>query len=132
MAENQGVYKTIALVDNTAYTHIYQNIGVDTIINKKILAANDIFRYMRKGRIEAIASIHGVSAGIIEFVIQKENVLVKKPIKQLWIPKEAVIAGVIRDKKGFIPTLEFVLQKGDKVIIFVLPPALKKVEQIFK
>lgn len=35
MAENAGVYKTIALVENLDYTHISQNIGVDTMINKK-------------------------------------------------------------------------------------------------
>ena len=43
VAEESGVYKTIALVDNEVYTHISQNIGVDTIINKKLIAANNIF-----------------------------------------------------------------------------------------
>ena len=60
MADELGVYKTIALVDNTYYTKISQNIGVDTMINMKIIAANYIFRFVRKGNIEAITSLHGV------------------------------------------------------------------------
>jgi len=39
MAEELGVYKTIALVENVNYIRISQNIGIDTIINKKLIAA---------------------------------------------------------------------------------------------
>jgi len=132
MADEQGVYKTIALVDNPAYTHLSQKIGVDTIIDKKLLAANNIFRYVRKGKIEAIASFHGVNAEIIEYYIEKENHLVRKPLSEINFPEGAIIAGVIRDEKGIIPHSDFQLRKDDKVIIFVLPQALKKVESLFK
>ncbi len=73
MAETLGVSKTIAQVENMDYAHISQNIGVNTIINKKIIAANNIFRYVRKGRVEAIASLHGVDGEVIEFIIHRES-----------------------------------------------------------
>ncbi|HRF40148.1 MAG TPA: NAD-binding protein, partial [Saprospiraceae bacterium] len=57
-AKNFGVYKTIAQVENKEYIHISQNIGVDTLINKKLIAANNIFRFVRKGHVEAITSLH--------------------------------------------------------------------------
>lgn len=132
MADDQGVYKTIALVDNPAYTHLSQKIGVDTIINKKLLAANNIFRYVRKGKIEAIASFHGVSAEIIEYTIHKENHLVRKTLRDLNFPEGALIVGVIRNGKGVIPDSDFQLSVDDKVIIFVLPEAIKKIESMFK
>ena len=132
IGEKLGVYKTIALVDNSAYTHISQNIGVDTLINKKILAANNIFRFVRKGHIEAIASFHGVNAEIIEFVLHKSNQVTRKPLRDLRIPDEAVIAGLIRGDKGIIPADDFVFEVGDKVIVCVLPSSIKRVEAIFK
>ncbi len=132
MANEQGVYKTIALVDNPAYTHLSQKIGVDTIIDKKLLAANNIFRYVRKGNIEAIASFHGVSAEIIEYTIDKGNRMVKFALSELGFPDGAIIAGVIRNKIGIIPHSNFQLKLRDKVIIFVLPEAMKKVESMFK
>ncbi len=49
VARNNGVAKTIAAVENMDYIHLSQNIGVDTLINKKLIAANFIFRYIRKG-----------------------------------------------------------------------------------
>lgn len=132
MAEKAGVYKTIALVDNSAYTHISQSIGVDTLINKKILAANNIFRYVRKGRIEAIASFHGVDAEIIEFNIHKSNRVTRNRLDELKLPSDAIVAGVIRNEKGLIPRSDFVLDVGDKVIVCVRPSAMKRVEEIFK
>jgi len=114
MAENVGVYKTIALVENLDYTHISQNIGVETMINKKIIAANNIFRYVRKGKVEAIASLHGVDGEIIEYEIHKESRLTRLPIKSLKLPSQAIIGAVIRGEETIIPTGESILHLNDK------------------
>ncbi len=132
LAKKSGVRKTVSLVDNTDYTHISQNIGVDTLINKKLIAANNVFRYVRKGKVEAIASLHGVDAEVIEFSILKENRLTRKPIKDLHFPKEAVVAGVIRGSKSIFPTGNTVLEKGDKVIVFAQHSAIPLVEKLFR
>ncbi len=132
VAEGLGVYKTIALVDNLDYTHISQNIGVDTIINKKIIAANYIFRFIRKGKIEAIASIHGIDAEIIEYTVTRNSALTKKSLKNLHFPKEALIGAVIRGEDTIIPFGELVLQKEDKAIVFAMPTAISKVESLFR
>lgn len=130
-AKNHGVYKTIAQVENKEYIHISQNIGVDTLINKKLIAANNIFRFVRKGQVEAITSLHGVDAEIIEYVVHKSNQITKKPIKDLHFPKMALIGGVIRGEEAFIPDGEFQLQLNDKVVIFALPEAINKLEKLF-
>ena len=131
-AKNHGVFKTIAQVENKEYTHISQNIGVDTLINMKLIAANNIFRYVRKGRVEAITSLHGVDAEVIEFVLTKNNQLTKKPLKDLHFPETALIGGVIRGEESLIPDGSFQLQMGDKVIVFTLPEAISKVENLFR
>ena len=132
MAEHMNVYKTIALVDNVNYTHISQNIGVDTIINKKLIAANNIFRFVRKGKVEAIASLHGVEAEVIEFEIHKKNRLLRNCISDLRLPIHSIIAGVIRGDDSFIPSGDFLFEINDKVIVFALPEAIHQVEEIFK
>jgi len=131
-AEKAGVYKTIALVDNIAYTHISQSIGIDTIINKKLLAANEIFRHVRKGKVEAIASFHGVDGKVIEYQISSESPLVNRSICDIDMHDQAVIAGVVRDNKGIIPKSDFVLEIGDHVVVFALPGELESLENIFR
>ena len=132
LAEELGTPKTIALVDNVEYTRISQNIGVDTIINKKLIAANNVFRFVRKGNIEAITSLHGVDAEIIEFVLEKQNRLTRNPLKSLHFPDEAVIAGIIRGEETLFPDGNTVLEKGDKVIVFAQHTAIPKVEKLFR
>jgi trk/ktr system potassium uptake protein len=132
IAEEAGVHKTIALVDNVNYTHISQNIGIDTIINKKLIAANNIFRFVRKGKVEAVASLHGVDAEVIEFEIHKKNRLIKHPIRDLRIPEKSIIAGIIRGEESFIPNGDFIFEFNDKVIVLVLPECIHQVEEIFK
>jgi len=131
-ARNHGVYKTIAQVENKEYIHISQNIGVDTLINKKLLAANKIFRHVRKGNIEAITTLHGVDAEVIEYVIQKSNQLTKKKLKDLHFPDTALVGGVIRGTETLIPNGNTQLQIGDKVIVFALPQAIKRLEELFR
>lgn len=130
-AKNHGVYKTIAQVENKEYIHISQNIGVDTLINKKLIAANNIFRFIRKGKVEAITSLHGVDAEIIEYIVHKSNKLTKKPLKDLHFPDTAIIGSVIRGEEVLIPEGDFQMQLHDKVIIFALPEAIDKLEELF-
>jgi len=132
MAEELGVYKTIALVENVNYIRISQNIGIDTIINKKLIAANNIFRFVRKGKVEAIASLHGVDAEIIEFSVHKNNRLVKHPVSKLGLPQQSVLAGIVRGEQSIVPNGDFTFELNDKVIILALPEAIHAVEEIFK
>ncbi len=131
-AKNHGVYKTIAQVENKEYTFISQNIGVDTLINQKLIAANNIFRFVRQGRIEAITGLHGVEAEVIEFVVTKNNHITRKPLKDLHFPKASLIGGVIRGDESLIPDGNFQLQVDDKVIVFTMPEAVSKVERMFR
>ena len=131
-ASNHGVYKTIAQVENKEYIHISQNIGVDTLINKKLLAANNIFRYVRKGNIEAITSLQGVDAEVIEYVISKSNQLTRKPLKDLHFPETALVGGIIRGEETIIPNGSSQLMIGDKVIVFALPQSIRRLDKLFR
>jgi len=131
-AKNHGVYKTIAQVENKEYIHLSQNIGVDTLINRKLIAANNIFRFVRKGKIEAITSVHGVDAEVIEYLVHKKTRITKKPLHALHLPTKALIGGVIRGNESLIPDGDFVLQQDDKVIVFALPEAIPRLEKLFR
>ncbi len=132
VAKNHGVKRTIALVENMDYIHLSQSIGVDTLINKKLIAANFIFRYIREGNIHAITSIHGVNAEILEFEVEKGSKILGKPLKKLGFPRMAIIGGVIRNNKGYIPMGEFVFETHDRVVVLSQYEAIHSVEKFFK
>ena len=131
-AKNYGVSKTIAQVENKEYTHISQNIGVDTLINKKLIAANNIFRFVRKGQVEAITGLHGVDAEVIEFVVTKNNNLTRKQLRELHFPKSALVGCVVRGEEILMPNGDFIFRINDKAIVFAMPEAIAGVERLFR
>lgn len=130
-AKNHGVYKTIAHVDTREYIHISHSIGVDSLINKKLVAANEISRFLKKGTVDAISGIYGVDAEFIQYSVTKVNRLTKHPLKDMHFPDSAIVAGVIRGDEVFIPDGDFQLNVDDKAIVLALPEARNLLEKIF-
>lgn len=132
VAKSKGIKKTIALVENIDYINISQTIGIDTLINKKLLAASSIFRHIRKGEILALANLHNIDAEVLEFEVHDNAKVTRKPIRELKFPREAVFGGVIRNGKALMSFGQFQIESGDKVIVFCLPEAISLVEEMFK
>ena len=100
MAKSKKIKKTIALVDDSDYFELSESIGVDTLINKKLLAANEIFRFIRKGNILELNKLNNMNAEVLEFLVSSNSKVIGKKIKDINFPRSAIIGGVIRDDKG--------------------------------
>ena len=132
VAKSKGVKKTVALVENMDYINISQTIGIDTLINKKLIAASNIFKHIRKGDILALANLHNIDAEVFEFQVSEGAKVTEKPIKDLRFPREAVFGGIIRDGKALMSFGNMQIKPGDNVIVFCLPEAITIVEDFFK
>lgn len=131
VANSKHVPKTIALVENMDYFQLSQSIGINTLVNKKLIAANNIFRYIRKGDIVALTKLNNLNAELLEFVVKPDSKICDGKIADLKIPRTSIIAGVIRDKEGIIALGDFVIKEGDRVLICSLPESIHKVEKLF-
>ncbi|MFY0598083.1 MAG: Trk system potassium transporter TrkA [Cyclobacteriaceae bacterium] len=132
VAKNHGVKKTIAAVENVDYIHLSQSIGVDTMINKKLIAANFIFRYIRRGEVLSLTSVHGVDAEILEFEVKPDSKILTHELRNLDFPKTAVIGGVIRKDVGYTVRGNFEFEVKDRVVVLSNPECIHKVESFFK
>jgi trk system potassium uptake protein TrkA len=131
VAKSRHIKKTIALVENMDYFQLSHSIGVDTLINKKLLAANHIFRHIRKGEVVALTRLNNLNAEILEFVVTPSSQVTGKLIRDLDFPRSAIIGGVIRDGKGRIALGDFVIKTGDRVVVCCLPQSIPRVEKLF-
>jgi trk system potassium uptake protein TrkA len=131
VAKSKGVKKTIALVENMDYFQLSHSIGIDTLINKKLLAANNIFRYIRKGEVVAMTKLNNMNAELLEFVVTPSSNVTNKIIRDIDIPRSAIIGGVVRDGEGQIALGDFKIQSGDRVVVCCQPQSISKVEKLF-
>jgi trk system potassium uptake protein TrkA len=131
VANSKGVKKTIALVENMDYFQLSHSVGIHSLVNKKLIAANNIFRYIRKGDIVAMTKLNNMNAELLEFIVKEDSNICDKRIVDLDFPKGAIIGGVIRDQEGIIAMGDFLVKKGDRVVICCIPKSIKKVEKLF-
>lgn len=132
VAKSCGVKKTIAMVENMDYIHLSQNIGVDTMINKKLIAANFVSRYIRKGDVISLTGIHGVDAEIMEFEVKETSKINHKKIKNINFPENSIVGGVVRKGIGYTTFGDFEFRPKDRAVIMCLPESVHEVEQYFK
>lgn len=132
MAKHLGVTKAIALVDKVDYIPLTQTIGLDSLINKKLIAANSISRFIRRGEVLAVASLEGIDAEVLEYVATSDAPITKKQVKDLHFPQDAIIGGVIRGNESFIIVGDSQIKPNDKVVVFSLPGAAKKTVKFFE
>lgn len=131
LAKSKGVKKTIALVENMDYIHLSQMIGIDAFINKKFLAANNIVRFIRKGEVLALTHLSNLDAELLEFKVVPNAKITHDVIRNIEFPREAIIAGVVRNNQSYIPLGDFQIQAQDRVVVLALPNVLSEVESLF-
>jgi trk system potassium uptake protein TrkA len=125
------VKKTIALVENTDFINLSQAIGIDSIINKKLITASYIARFTVKGDAVSSKWLSGTNAEVIEFTAHEKSVATKRAIKDLNIPQGATIGGIIRGNDAILPRRDTHIMAGDKVVVFTLPNVMYVMSKLF-
>ena len=131
LAKHLGVKRTIAEVENIDYIHLAENIGVDTIINKKLITASRIFRFTMSDEVSSIKCLTGTEAEVMEYVVKPQSTITKGPLKNVGFPSEAIIGGVIRGKNSFIAHGDTEIKPYDRVVVFALPSEIYTVGKFF-
>ena len=131
MANSKNINKTIALVENMDYFKLSHSIGIDNLINKKLLAANTIFRYIRRGEVVDITTLNNLDAEIFEYEVKSSSKVANSKIKDLDLPRSAIIGGVIKEGEGVIALGDYTILPEDRVVVCCLPEAVEKVESLF-
>ena len=130
-AKKMGVAKTIAEVENIEYIRLAEGMGVDAVINKKIITAGRIFRFTMSTKVRTVKVINGSDAEVIEYIVNPGSPVTKAPLKDLNLPKDAVVGGIIRGSDAIIAVGDTQIKPYDRAVIFALPTALGRIEKFF-
>ena len=131
LAKRMGVKKVIAEVENLNYINLADSVGVDTIINKKMVTASNIFRFTMSTDVLAIKCLTGSDAEVLEFIVKPNSPATKGAISELGLPEDVIIGGVVRGDKVFIANSSMTINAYDRVVVFALPSAISKIGAYF-
>ena len=131
LAKRMGVKKVIAEVENINYISLAESIGVDTIINKKLVTASNIFRFTMTTDVQAIKCLTGSQAEVLEFIVKPNSPATKHPIEELGLPDDTMIGGVVRGDRVFIAVGSTQINAFDRVVVFAMPDSIMRVAEFF-
>ena len=130
-AKELGVTKTIAMIENMDYVGIAGNVDIGTIINKQALTASHIYQLMLNGDVRNIRNLMTVNADVAEFTAHPGSRITLKKVRELGLPPEAELGGLVRDGKGMLVNGETQIQSGDIVVVFCHGTDISKIEKYF-
>ena len=132
VAKKMGVPRTVAEVENTEYIRLAEEMGVDCVINKKLITADKIYRFTLGGEARFVKYMRGTNAEVIEYTASQGSTVTKKALKDISFPSGAIIGGIIRDDDAFIAVGETQILPGDRVAVFALPDSIKALDKLFR
>lgn len=130
-AKRMGVKKVIAEVENLNYIRLAESVGIDTIINKKRVTASNIFRFTMSTDVQAIRCLTGSEAEVLEFIVKPNSPATKSMVKDMHLPQDTIIGGIVRGNKAFIAVGDSQLQAYDRVVVFAMPDSIAHVGEFF-
>jgi len=131
IAKRFGVRKTIAEVENIDYIDLAENLDIGTIINKKLIAAGNIYRCLLDEDAVKVNYLTYSDALIVEYAVKKGDLITKSCVRELILPENVNIGGIIRNDKGLVVDGNTIVQEGDHAVIFCMASAVPKIAKFF-
>ena len=132
LAKKLGVKKTVAEVENIDYTGLAENLGIGTLINTKLIAASNIYRYTINVNVKHLKFVTFSEAEVFEVTVEEGAKITGGTLAELDFPDNANVGGIIRNGEAIIAKGDVRIEAGDDVVIFALPSAVKRVLKMFR
>ena len=131
LAKRYGAERAVTLVNSNTYNPLLAPLGIDVVVNPRVITVSTILQVIRRGRIRSVHSIGENFGEVIEAEALETSSLVGKPIKDAKLPAGVIVASIVRDDKVLMVDKDTVINVGDIVIIFATKDAVRKVERMF-
>lgn len=122
-AQKRGVDKVIAKVNSTSFGDLIEDTAVYSIVTPKNITANEIIRYARAMRsaqdteMRTLYRIVDRRAEAMEFIVNKESALTSKPLSEIKIKDNVLIAVILRKNRILVPDGSSKIEVGDTVVV---------------
>ncbi|MDA1307970.1 MAG: Trk system potassium transporter TrkA [Proteobacteria bacterium] len=131
LAKRAGAKRTVALINKHSYAPLVTTLGIDAVINPRVITVSSILQHVRRGRIRGIYSVREDFGEVIEAEALETSPLVGKPLRDAKLPPGVIIGAILRGETVIVPRGATVINAHDRVVLFATYEAVKKVEKLF-
>lgn len=131
LAKRAGCQRAITLVNSRAYGTLMSSLGIDVAVNPRATTVSTILQHIRRGRIRSVQSLRDGAAEVLEAEALETSILVGKPLRDVHLPDGMIVGAVVREDEVIVPRGDTVIEAKDRIVMFALKDAVKKVEKLF-
>ncbi len=131
LAKKHSKTLTAVLVQHPDYVPVLDSLGVEIVINPRLVTVGEILMYVRRGHVHSVTRLADTRAEIIEMEVPDDSPACKSPLNLLNFPENALVGAIVREGVMQIPNARSQLQPGDTVLLFALPDAIERIEKLF-
>lgn len=117
------VKKTITQIKSDDLYGMLSELGIDNTVSPKNIVANRIISYLRAlenkrgSNVLTLYRLVNSRVEALEFFAKRQDRIYNKPLRELKIKKDCLIACIIRENTVIIPDGNACIQRGDNVIV---------------
>jgi len=130
LAKNKGVKHLVSVVNQEESKPMYMEKGVKMVKSPNIVMAEHLYKSIKHPNVDEYMNV-GKYAEIFRLPIAPNSKLSRKTIREIGLPKKALIVAIERDHKFIIPTDDVELFAGDKVTVLAHKDQVDKVAELF-
>ena len=137
-ANKKNVRKAITQIENDDLFGMLDELGIDNTISPKQVVASRIISYARAlsnsigSNVQTLYQLVNNRVEALEFAARKPERIYGKPLKDLSIKKNCLIACIIRNNEVMIPNGNSAIQLGDNVVVVTTQRNLDDLADVFE
>jgi trk system potassium uptake protein TrkA len=134
--KDMGCTRTIARVQGAAYSSgdegiHYGMLGIDVVINPRILVAQEIAKIARSRGALEVLGLAGNRVEMVQVELTASSKMLHKSLANLSLPDDTLIGAVVRDGELFVPGGADVLLAGDRIYLLGRAGHMDEIEDAF-
>ncbi|MBM4152292.1 MAG: hypothetical protein FJ220_02060, partial [Kiritimatiellaceae bacterium] len=132
MAQKKGAIFTVTQITRTDYVPIIEQLYlVNRVVSPYISMTHAILHYLRSKKVQTASLLHNLPGELLDMIVCRTNPLAGKCIRALELPRDSLVATVLRNGDVLPATGDLELQHSDRVLIIAHPHAVKKIQSMF-
>jgi trk system potassium uptake protein len=113
------VPRSVARINNPKNQEVFKALGIDTTVSATEIIYHMIEQQIPSGDLIPLALLGNSNIEIVEVELAARSPLVGKTLKQIELPGDTLVVGLMRNDKPSLPNPEMPFQQGDTVIALV-------------
>ena len=130
-AKRLGVPLSVAQIENIDYLDIANEMHIGNLINKKLITAAVIYRYLLNVDLSDAKTLSIGQGDVLEIHVREKSRVTQATVSELHIPAGVTLGGLMRDGEMMLVEGKTEIVAGDTVMVFTDGRSSKEINHLF-